>query len=97
MPQPNVNRDGTVQVAPPQISAFSPQASASAPPPPSPSPQAQAAMQHPGFGEAIMQMISQLMSALNPNAARTPRATENAINQADPGPNAALGQQFGKQ
>jgi hypothetical protein len=90
-----VNQDGTVQVSPPKISAFSQQASAGAPPPPSP--QAQAAMQHPGFGEAIMQMISQLMSALNPNTARAPRATENAINQADPGPNAALGQQFGKQ
>jgi hypothetical protein len=54
-------------------------------------------MQHPGFGEAILQMLGQLMSALNPNTTRAPRATENAINQADPGPNAALGQQFGKQ
>ena len=74
-----INPDGTVQVAPPQISAFSPQASASAPPPP-PSPQAQAAAAHPGFGEAILQMLSQLASALNPKVARVPRATEAAIN-----------------
>ncbi len=73
-----INPDGTVQVAPPQISAFSPQASASAPPPPSP--QAQAAAAHPGFGEAILQMLSQLASALNPKVARVPRATEAAIN-----------------
>jgi len=74
------NPDGTVQVAPPQISAFSQQASASAPPPPSPpSPQAQAAAAHPGFGEAILQMLSQLASALNPKVPRAPRATEAAI------------------
>ncbi len=79
MPKPNqINPDGTVQVTPPQISAFSPQASASAPPPPSP--QAQAAAAHPGFGEAILQMLSQLASALNPKVARVPRATEAAIN-----------------
>ncbi len=72
-----INPDGTVQVTPPQISAFSQQASASAPPPPSP--QAQAAAAHPGFGEAILQMLSQLASALNPKTARAPRATEAAI------------------
>ncbi len=71
------NPDGTVQVVPPQISAFSQQASASAPPPPSP--QAQAAAAHPGFGEAIMQMLSQLTQLLNPKAPRAPRATEQAI------------------
>ena len=91
MPQPNVNQDGTVQVMPPKISAFSPQASASAPPPPTLSPQGQAAAAHPGFAEALMQMISQLGQALNPNKERAPRRTEEAINAADPG---ALGQNF---
>ena len=71
------NPDGTVQVAPPTQSAFGP-ASASAPPPP-PSPQAQAAAAHPGFGEAILQMLSQLASALNPKTTRAPRATEAAV------------------
>ena len=91
MPQPNVNPDGTVQVTPPKISAFSPQASASAPPPPTLSPQGQAAAAHPGFAEALMQMISQLGQALNPNKERAQRRTEEAINAADPG---ALGQNF---
>lgn len=90
-----VNPDGTVQVAPPTISAFSPQASASAPPPAAPplSPQGQAAAAHPGFAEALLQMISQLGQALNPNKERAPRRTEEAINAADPAPN-ALGKQF---
>ncbi len=88
------NPDGTVQVTPPQISAFSQQASASAPPPPSP--QAQAAAAHPGFGEAILQMLSQLASALNPNTTRAPRATEAAIeaqSNGQPAPQ-GLGGQF---
>ncbi len=86
------NPDGTVQVAPPTQSAFGP-ASASAPPPPSP--QAQAAAAHPGFGEAILQMLSQLASALNPKTARAPRATEAAINaQSNGQPAPGLGNDF---
>jgi hypothetical protein len=90
MPQPNVNPDGTVQVAPSTQSAFG-QASNGAPPPMSP--QGQAAAAHPGFAEALMQMISQLGQALNPNKERAPRRTEEAINAADPNPN-SLGNQI---
>jgi hypothetical protein len=83
------NPDGTVQVAPPTMSAFSPQASASAPPPP----QAQPAVQ-PGFMEALMQMFHQLTQALNPAQARAPRATEQAIEAQSGGNPAQLGQSF---
>jgi hypothetical protein len=77
-----VNQDGTVQVSPPKISAFSPQASASDPAPmPPPSPQAQAAAAHPGFAEAILQMLSQLSSALNPKVSRTVRPVEQGVQQ----------------
>ncbi len=87
------NPDGTVQVAPPTQSAFGP-AGYGAPPPPPPS-QAQAAAAHPGFGEAILQMLSQLASALNPKVARAPRATEAAINaQSNGQPAPGLGSQF---
>ncbi len=96
MPNPiSLNPDGTRQVVPPQISAFSQQASASAPPPP-PSPQAQDAAAHPGFGEAIMQMLSQLTQLLNPKVPRAPRATEQAIeaqSNGQPAPQ-GLGGQF---
>ena len=82
------NLDGTVQVAPPTMSAFGP-ASASAPPPAAaPAPAAQ-----PGFAAALMAMIHQLAQALNPATARAPRATEQAI-EAQSG-TAPLGDQFG--
>ena len=73
------NPDGTVQVAPPTQSAFGPAGYGAPAPPSPPSPQAQAAAAHPGFGEAILQMLSQLASALNPKTTRAPRATEAAI------------------
>ena len=63
---------------------------------PPPSPQAQAAAAHPGFGEAILQMLSQLASALNPKVPRAPRATEAAIeaqSNGQPAPQ-GLGGQF---
>ena len=68
------NPDGTIQVAPPTMSAFGP-ASASAPPPPAPA----APAPHPGFVAALMQMLSQLGSALNPAVSRAPARTERAI------------------
>jgi hypothetical protein len=73
-----VNQDGTVQVSPPTQSAFG-AASNGAPPPPSP--QAQAAAAHPGFAEAILQMLSQLSSALNPKVSRTVRPVEQGVQQ----------------
>ncbi len=89
------NPDNTVQVAPPTQSAFGP-AGYGAPAPPAPSPQAQDAAAHPGFGEAIMQMLSQLTQLLNPKAPRAPRATEQAIeaqSNGQPAPQ-GLGGQF---
>ncbi len=91
-----INHDGTVQVAPSTQSAFGP-AGYGAPAPPAPSPQAQDAAAHPGFGEAILQMLSQLASALNPKTARAPRATEAAIeaqSNGQPAPQQGLGGQF---
>ncbi len=85
------NPDGTVQVSPPTMSAFGP-VSASAPPPPAAPPQAAA----PSFASALMEMFHQLAQALNPAAARAPRATEQAIqaqSEGNPAPQ-GLGNQF---
>ena len=93
MPNPD-NTDG--QVAPSTQSAFGPAGERARAAPPAPSPQAQAAAAHPGFGEAILQMLSQLASALNPKTARAPRATEAAIeaqSNGQPAPQ-GLGGQF---
>ena len=83
------NPDGTVQVAPPRISAFSPQASASAPPPPAaPAP---AAAAQPGFAGALLALFQQLAGALNPNVARAPARIEQAINAQSEGNPAPTG------
>jgi hypothetical protein len=83
------NPDGTVQVAPPTMSAFGP-ASAGAPSPPAPAP----AAPQPGFAEALMQMLHQLTQALNPQVQRAPRATEQAIAAHSGGNPVPLGNSF---
>ena len=64
MPNPNVNPDGTVQVAPPTQSAFGP-ASASAPPPPAAPVQVSSAPQ-PGLAEALLAVIHHLIGVAPP-------------------------------
>jgi hypothetical protein len=59
-----VNPDGTIQAAPPTMSAFSPQASPSAPPPPAQPAPVQA--QQGGFADALVQMIKALMGNTKP-------------------------------
>lgn len=64
---PQVNPDGTVQVAPPTMSAFSPAASASAPaPPPQAVPPGSPAA--PGAAGAIQALIAALAQAFAPKA-----------------------------
>ena len=65
MPNPNVNPDGTVQVAPPRVSAFSPQASGGAPPPPAAPVQVSSAPQ-PGLAEALLAVIHHLIGVAPP-------------------------------
>jgi len=67
MPQPIVNPDGTVQVAPPRISAFSPQASASAPPPPPMQPTAVRSQGTPDQG-AIYNLVNMLTQLFAPQS-----------------------------
>jgi hypothetical protein len=63
---PQMNPDGTMQVAPPTQSAFGP-ASASAPPPPM---QAQPVQPvgHPGFSGAIQDLVAMLAKVLGPKS-----------------------------
>ncbi len=65
---PQMNPDGTVQVAPPTQSAFGP-ASASAPPPPMQAqPQAQAGAHPGGFSDAIYNLVAVLAKVLGPKS-----------------------------
>lgn len=92
---PNVvNSDGTVQVAPPTMSAFSPAASPSAPPPP---PQAAPpAPGSPGAAGAIQALIAALAQAFAPKGLTQRRAAVNqAVEQQSGAPQSSeLGQQF---
>ena len=80
MPQPVRNPDGTLQVAPPTISAFSPQASQSAPAPPMQQP-AQAAS--PDAQGAIHALIAALASAFAPRSiVQAKQRTDQAVDAA---------------
>jgi hypothetical protein len=70
---PQVNPDGTIQVAPPTMSAFSPAASPSAPPPPA-APGPTAAPQAAG---AIQALIAALAQAFAPKAITQRKAVIN--------------------
>ncbi len=79
---PQMNPDGTVQVAPPTQSAFGP-ASASAPPPPM---QAQPVhpVGHPGFSGAIQDLVAMLAKVFAPRSVTQQGVrTEDAVNQAE--------------
>jgi hypothetical protein len=65
MPNPSLNPDGTVQVAPPTQSAFGP-ASVSAPPPPAAQPPQRPTQVDPGFAGAILTLLKGLVSTLAP-------------------------------
>lgn len=89
---PQMNPDGTVQVAPPTMSAFSPAASASAPPPPQAAQPGATAT--PEAAGAIHALIAALAQAFAPKSiTQAKQRTEQAVNDADPGP-AKLGDQF---
>lgn len=89
MPQPNA--DGTVQVAPSTISAFSPAARQSAPPPPqAATPGAQAPPEAAG---AIQALIAALAQAFAPKALTQRKTVVNqAVDRASG--DGALGDQF---
>jgi len=78
------NPDGTVQVAPPTMSAFSPQASASAPPPPRP---VQAQAPDPG---AIANLVAMLAKVFAPRSiVQRPQVLQQQQQQAE-----GLGNEF---
>lgn len=78
---PQLNPDGTVQVAPPTMSAFSPAASASAAPPPQPA----APPAAPAAG-AIQALIAAIAQAFAPRSIVDAKArTGQAINKAEGG------------
>ncbi len=80
---PQMNADGTIQVAPPTQSAFGP-ASASAPPPPAAPPQQAQAGAHPGFSGAIQDLVAMLAKVLAPRSVTQQGVrTEDAVNQAE--------------
>jgi hypothetical protein len=85
------NPDGTVQVAPPQISAFSPQASGGAPPPSAAPPVQTSSAPQPGFADAIMALIHALAGNVNPSRHLTqrPGVVDSTVDDA-----AGLGQHF---
>jgi hypothetical protein len=86
---PQVNPDGTVQVAPPTMSAFSPAASASAPAPPQQmAPPSSAA---PGAAGAIQALIAALAQAFAPKGLTQRKAVvDGQVNKAS----GDLGSQF---
>lgn len=80
---PQMNPDGTVQVAPPTMSAFSPAASASAPPPPRPAAGATATPQAAG---AIQALIAALAQAFAPRSiVDAKQRTDQAVDKASLG------------
>lgn len=86
------NPDGTVQTAPPTMSAFSPAASASAPAPP-PQAATPGSSAAPGATGAIQALIAALAQAFAPKAlTQRKAATNQAIDKASGG--GALGDQF---
>lgn len=91
---PQMNPDGTVQVAPPTMSAFSPAASASAPAPPmaagTPPTGAQAT---PGAAGAIQALIAALAQAFAPKGLTQRRAVVNQTVDKDSA-SGSLGDQF---
>ncbi len=89
MANPTVNPDGTVQVAPPTMSAFAQPAGALPPPAPQPAPQVQSTdpTQNP-----IYALIQALASAFAPKGITQRKA---AINEAVEPPG-SLGSQFSK-
>lgn len=87
---PGRNPDGTVQLAPPTMSAFSPAASQSAPPPQAAAPGAPATPEAAG---AIKALIAALAQAFAPRSiVQAKQRTEKAINEASGGSD--LGSQF---
>jgi hypothetical protein len=89
------NPDGTVQVAPPTMSAFAPQASPSAPPPP---PQAQPGVAPgaaPGVAGAIQSAIAALVQAFAPKVlTQAKQRNDQAEAAAEGNAPAPLGHQF---
>jgi hypothetical protein len=86
MPQPQRNPDGTIQVAPPTVSAFAPQATQAAPPMQAPT---QAAT--PEAQGAIHALIAALASAFAPRSIVQAKArTDNAVEDASGGKSATL-------
>lgn len=87
---PGTNPDGTVQVAPPTMSAFAPQATQ--PPPPQQAPPG-ASTASPGVAGAIRDMIAALAQAFAPKGiTQAGKKINQQVNQADPPP--GLGNEF---
>lgn len=87
---PQMNPDGTVQVAPPTMSAFAPQVGQ--PPPPAQAPAGPASTATPGAAGAIQALIAALAQAFAPKAITQRKAAIDQ--QVEKGSGDSLGDQF---
>ena len=95
--QPIRNPDGTLQVAPPTMSAFAPQATQPPPPPVTATIPGGAPPPSPGIAGAIHDMIAALASAFAPRSiTQAKQRTDQAVNDAQGASQPSLADELGK-